>query len=186
MKDEIIYLKASLYYSDVSFSTYHPFFSYAEEILKNRENSISSLSQLLKLDYNQLTNNKKLIDEKLLTRDNSDCEKLFLKIANLIKGVFPKMEIPKLFFVNELPSIYKNFGSAFYVDKYSLKFHNVEPGIYILNQNLNHPFFELIITHELIHHLIEEYSVKKVRYANMIEEGICDYLSYYFLLKFNL
>ena len=51
---------------------------------------------------------------------------------------------------------------------------------------MNHPFFELIITHELIHHLIEEYSDKKVRYANMIEEGICDYLSYYFLLKFNL
>ncbi|OJW12772.1 hypothetical protein [Mucilaginibacter sp. 44-25] len=92
--------------------------------------------------------------------------------------------LPYLYIVDTLPGPAKDKPwDSVSLDESDEKRLGIKKGIYFKRGSINLPYFDFIIVHELIHWIISEYSVKYFAYTSMVEEGICDYLSYYVLLK---
>ncbi len=92
-----------------------------------------------------------------------------------------------LYVVDEFPYDYKSKPwKAMCVD-HALGLHtNIEQGIYFKREYLYAGLFEIMVTHECIHHIISHYSKNHRLFTGLLEEGLCDVISYYITLARNI
>jgi len=186
--DKLTSLKVALYYSEVKFSYFYPFKKYLISITNDesqKDKIKPSLKLLMERDIESLKEVESNLADNLIERTYDDLVEWFDEFNMRLAELFPGYEKPNLFICDDYPGVFAGkTSSAIHVDQKEETELGVKKGIYIPRKNTNHPFFEITIAHELIHHIVATYSEQRFRYVSFFEEGFCDYLSYYFLLKF--
>lgn len=188
-ENELTALKVALYDTEVKYSYFYPFKKYLQLKVGHDHNS-ESISEPLKLllerDYLAVKKVRENLSKSLIERDDQELFDWFESINQNIAKFFPGYKKPNLSICDDYPGVFAGrSSSAIHVDYKEEIELGVQQGIYILRQNTNYPFFEITVAHELIHHVIATFSEQRFRYVSFFEEGFCDYLAYYFLLKFD-
>lgn len=175
-------LKTTVYYKGGNFDSFSDFFNKVNRPLKSNQ---KILNLLIKSEIDRLLSQKEEIRE-IINRYKST--EAFIDSFNtigetVIKYFSADLQLPQLFLVDTLPV---EFGSkpwdSMSVDAKDEVYLGIKKGIYYKKDVLTHSYFEFIIAHELIHWTISQYSNEFDPYINLIEEGVCDYLSYLILL----
>lgn len=90
-----------------------------------------------------------------------------------------------LFIVDALPSPFDNRPwKAMCVDHCLGSFSELDEGIYFKKEFLARGMLEVMLAHEIVHYIISSFSHAHPQpYTSLLEEGACDFLSYYILLS---
>jgi hypothetical protein len=108
----------------------------------------------------------------------------FLALLNRTRDLLGFDEGPQLHLVDSLPgSFVSRDWDAMSIDKNDEQYYKVPAGIYFKKSFLTHCYFEYVIAHELVHWAISQHSDEYFPHASAYEEGLCDFLSLYVLLK---
>lgn len=118
---------------------------------------------------------------------DDDAKEIYIKIFKVASVLFGVTDLEALpfFTVNALPSPFDNRPwKAMCVDHHLGASSGVAEGIYFKREFLVPGMLEIMIAHEIMHHFISSCSSHKGQaYTSLFEEGICDFLSYYTVLK---
>lgn len=179
--NDIKKLKHTVYYYGANFSCFPAFFN----SLDRKNNEVKKY--LIDNEYKRLV---KLSKNEKMKKINLkyDNEEQFLNQFNAIiksyRQFFNISDYPKLFIVDKFPKDFsKKEWDSMSIDKNDEKHFLIPRGIYYKKQYLTHGYFEFIIAHEIVHWIISEYSKEYFPYVPIIEEGVCDFIGTYILLK---
>ncbi len=179
--DYIRKLKHTAYYYGAKFNCFPSFFN----SINSSDNTITQ--QLVDKDLKRLD---KLSKGHKMQQINSifDHENKFIEQYHLIIKSFQKIfnieDYPKLYLVDTFPDVFSDKAwDSMSIDKNDEVHFSIPRGIYYKKEYLTHCYFEFIIAHEIVHWIISEYSEKYFPYVPLIEEGVCDFLGTYILVK---
>lgn len=125
------------------------------------------------------------LNSKINIKDNIDklinCFYSEFKINNYIK--------PNVTIVDKFPEPFsdRNYKAMTFNNEQSKKF-NVPKGIYILKKYAIHGICEIMLSHEIMHYIIGEFTKLELQLEQspFYEEGIVDFMGLYLLLKYNI
>jgi len=182
--DTIKKLKHAVYYYGAKFSCFPSFFN----TINSSTNPINQ--KLIDVELKKLTvlsENKKMRTINFNYTNEEQFIKQYHSIIESFQKNFQIKDYPKLYLVDTFPDIFSNkTWDSMSIDKDDEKHFSIPRGIYYKKEYLTHGYFEFIIAHEIVHWIISEYSKEYFPYVPLIEEGLCDFLGTYILLKYNI
>ena len=120
---------------------------------------------------------------------SDEAKDVYSEITDTVRRIF---ELPQdfkhleLFTVTTLPAPYsEKKWKAMCVDHSLGLFNEVAEGLYFKSDYLYKGMFEIMVSHEIVHHIISFYTREHRLFTELIEEGICDFLSYYTVLSYD-
>lgn len=118
-------------------------------------------------------------------------DEVYSLYSALYKKAFEIFNLPdsadklELFIVDVLPEPFSDRPwKAMCVDERLGSIHGVKQGVYLKDDFLVRGLLEIMLSHEIVHNIISAFAKKKdAPYTALLEEGVCDLLSYYIVLQ---